>query len=431
MKNKMKSIMAVLLVLTALLLTACGGGNSSSDDEIDVYEAALNYEKNSNQAVVYTPLSERPNYALEEGASIEEMRDMAVKVMYDELSFLWTPLTSFTYTKTGAGADGVYYFGSDTVFAGMPYTNAGGSLFHMLDYYDYKNGVIFGLEGKDANEVIGNNCAPAVNWGLAAVCTNISASDTGSMSEKNGFVAVGGYDISGIDRFNAQIPTVEICNREGPQKMYSYYAQLVKADAVMTTPTGSHAMMVLEPADVVYNEDGTIDPLKSSIIIQDQRFGEKDITLNGQTASYRGRFDAKVTFESLYQDAYIPLRAAQLADENYKFVAPKGELRTTGNTYADLKKAKVLSNFRVVKIEGKLVSDSGKTVLLKRANSIIQDYYDGTDRSMDVNRILPKEAEASDVMKSGHTYHYQISVLFANGVEQQLFDQEVKASFFK
>ena len=176
MKKPLKIVLSAALVAVITLISGCG----SNVEEIDVIEKSLSYKKNSNQATVYTPMSERPNYALKEGATVAEMREMAVKAMYDEISFLWTPLKSFTYTKTGAGADNVYYFGSDTVFAGMPYTSAGLSLFHMLDYYDPSNGVLYGLNG-DANVLIGNNCAPSVNWGLAAVCTNISASDTGSI----------------------------------------------------------------------------------------------------------------------------------------------------------------------------------------------------------------------------------------------------------
>ncbi len=426
MKKTIKTVFSAFLVALITFISGCGSTN-----EVDVLEKRLSYKRNSNQAAVYTPMSERPNYALKEGASVEEMREMAVKVMYDELSFLWTPLESFTYTKTGAGEKNVYYFGSDTVFAGMPYTSAGLSLFHMLDLYDPSNGVLYGLNGGDANILIGNNCAPSVNWGLSAVCTNISASDTGSMTEKNGFVPIGGYDISYISRFDANNPTTAVIERVGVDKMYECLAQVVTADALVTNPVGSHAMMAIKPANVVRNENGAIDPEKSTITIQDQRFGEKITTLNGQTVSYRGRYDAELSFKYLLDEGYIPLRAAELDDPNHKYVKPQAKLSSDCKTSAELKKATVNSNFRVCKIEGKLVSDSGKTVFLMRKNTGIQDYYSGKDKNMDVKSVLPSKKDVEKFISSGHKYNYMITALFADGEEVTLFDKEVKASFFE
>lgn len=426
----MKKWITGLLVLTTVF--SLFGFSGCGEEEVDVYEEKLSYTKNANQAWVFEPMSETPCYKLEEGASVEEMRQMAVKAMYDEISFRWTPLESFSYKKTGAGENAIYYFGSDTVFAGMPYTSAGLSLFHMLDYYDPETGVLYGLNGGDANMLIGNNCAPSVNWGLAAVCQNIKASDTGSMTEKGGFVPVGGYDISDIERFTTgRASTPSVIERVGREKMYECLALVVTADALVTNPEGSHAMMAIEPAKVVRTADGKIDPKESTITIQDQRFGEKFMTAGGQTVSYRGRYDAVLTFEYLLDEGYIPLRAKELDDENHKYVVPTAKLSKECESIGDLQNAVVETNFRVCKIEAKLISDSGKTVLLRRANTAIGDYLSGEDRKMEVKRVLPTKAEVSEAMKSGHDYTLQISAFMADGEDLVVFSKEVNAGFFE
>ena len=108
MKKFFKVGVAMLLAAAMILSTAaCGkggneGGSGNYDDEIDLAVTPYKYTPDTVQALTEGHMTERPSYALAEGAGVEEQRKMAIQAMWDELTFKWTTTKGFTYQKSGA-----------------------------------------------------------------------------------------------------------------------------------------------------------------------------------------------------------------------------------------------------------------------------------------------------------------------------------------
>ena len=129
-------------------------------------------------------------------------------------------------------------------------------------------------------------------------------------------------------------------------------------------------MMVIEPAVVVKNADGTINPEESYLMIQDQRGGSSNTSFyeveeDGHTLYFSGRTSAKITFAKLYEDDYIPLTCAEFTgDKAYD----KATLTATEgvNSIDALLQADVESNYPLAVINLIITDSKGKQTIADR-----------------------------------------------------------------
>ena len=366
--------------------------------------------------MIQNPMTEAPCYALEEGASTNEMREMAIKAMYDELTFKWTPSERFTYRKTGSNADKEYVFEQDTVYAGLPYTTAAAGLFQWLAHCNLQDSVFkvpetFGVETK-----LGNSCSSSVSWGIAAVCPSIGTADSTFMFVKDShMIALGDVDYSAdIKNFN-DYGTDLIVKDNGDAKVLEGYALLKKADTVIAAGpnTAIHGMMVIEEPTVVRNEDGTIDSKKSIVVVQDQRAREKEKELDGDTVSIRGRIRAEVCFNELLKGGYIAMTTREFLN-NETYVKATVSLDREATDWKALSEAKVLSNYRIAVLRIAITDETGAKVC-----EILDTTSCRNIRSNEVHNF-PLEALCAEAMNckdlvAGKKYQGTLKVTVATG----------------
>ena len=423
MKRTLKTAGALTLAMFILFGTACGGVTPESNEpevqEINLDATVPAYEEAKVQAKPTTGLKERPNYALEEGADTLEQRMMILKAMEDQLTFRWAPVDTFTYQKSGAAAGKDFVFEPHTLYAGLPYSNAGLGLLHALEYYDFETGLLYDMKEVkgNANMKLGNSCAAAVNWALASVCPNMIASTTFEITPSYGYVTVGDYEFPADCKKYTDLCTTEmITNQNGEERMWEALALTMPGDVLITNGSskqGDHAMMVYALPTVVLDSNGKIDPVKSNIHIIDQWVTEHVEDFNGDKASMRGRIDVEYTFAKLTEKHFLPMRAEDLSnDKGYEKAT--AELTKEVTCLEDLKKSAIKTNYRTVKVESAIVSESGNTVYIKKDVTDRTNYPIKTDRSINCKSIVPGK-DAMGILEPGKTYTMKVRVLLATG----------------
>ncbi len=313
----MKKLLALLLaVVTVLGMTACGGETSKTPTEP--------VETEYTGYIVPEPLKERPMYTVSENPTIEELRETAVKAMHDMLSIQWSVSAGFNYNKEGAVSHKDYIYQPDTVYCGLPYADGQTNMYVWLEYYDLETGhLTMEGDGQWLNSILGNTCAGSLMWAWSTVCDSLTGRYVNtSMVPKYGCLPVGSYKIQNpefLDEFKTEkYSTAQVCSENGLDVMFESYAQAKMADAI-TNSNSEHTMMLIEDATVVRNADGTIDPIQSYVMLQDQAAGsgEKFFEHTGEDGvlyQYTGRtgpIAVKMTFKALFDATYIPVTTAE------------------------------------------------------------------------------------------------------------------------
>ena len=263
---------------------------------------------------VWSPAKGMPCYKLPADATPEEIRATAVKAMRDELTVQWFTEEDFTYVNKAGQEMRVR---SDEVYAGMLYATSGTSLFHWLQFYDYKTGKMRGL-GPDVMGKMGNTCASSVFWGWYGAVSSIRGCFTFHMTPANGFLPVGEVKIDPELADYHDYTTDKIIEDNGKEKIIDAYTRVRPGDAVVAFKDAktSHAQMVVEPATVVYRE-GKIDLDESYLVVQDQHKGLRSdkaefvYYYQGAKVHFAGHLAMKRPFSKLLKEAYLPLTNAE------------------------------------------------------------------------------------------------------------------------
>lgn len=311
-----------------------------------------------------------PDYTFETTPNSMDLRLTAVKAMKDILSIQWCTDHVITYKKNGPVSGKQFLHEPGYTYAGVLYSSASSGLFQFLEYYDRETGLLTYTGSADELKLdLGSSCADTLLWAWSTVCNSVKGGFYPVMMvPANGFIPVGNYTIKeGISSFN-EMPSYAIIDSVPKEVMLDAYAQCLPADAIISNPK-NHAMMVIEPAIVVKNADGSINPDESYLMIQDQRGGNGavfyEVEENGHTLNFSGRTSAKVTFAKLYEDDYIPLTAAEFIGEK-----PYDKATVSATEGVDsidkLAKAQVESNYPLAVINLIVTNKSGKQTIVDR-----------------------------------------------------------------
>lgn len=258
-----------------------------------------------------------PDYTFSDTPDPMDLRLTAVRAMRDLLSVQWCTEREITYKKNGPVSGKQFLHEPETTYAGVLYSSASSGLFQFLEYYNTETGALeYEGSADELKLLLGSSCADALLWAWSTVCNSVSAGFYPVMMvPANGYYPVGEYMIrDNISSFN-EYPSNAIINNTPKEVMLAAYASMLPADALISTPK-NHAMMVIEHSVVVYTPDGSIDLINSYVMIQDQRGGQNntsfyEVVEDGVTLHFSGRTSAKITFQKLYEDGYIPLTCAE------------------------------------------------------------------------------------------------------------------------
>lgn len=321
----------------------------------------------NSKYIIYRPMEAKPCYEYMGNESVAEMRKMAVKIMRDTLTFVWSPKESFSYKKDNAGS-GEYNYNAGKLYANLPYTNGGSGLFQWLHFYDYKTGVFDYYDRSNIGKKLGNSCAASVVWATSAVCSSIAKGlsiTTGSLTLNNGWQPLGNYKYPKNVESYIKTGTDDIISQNTKDIMFESYALLKEADILVfckTGKTGGHAMMAIDKAYVVRNpKTKAIDGNLSYIMIQDQGFKEHTSLLNGQTVYYHGGLNTKYTFDKLYEKRFLPITTLEYSGKK-TFEKPYCKVKGEYSNLKSLQKCSIETNYRLAVIVCEIKNSKGDII---------------------------------------------------------------------
>jgi len=202
------------------------------------------------------------------------------------------------------------------IYGGLPYIGvASGNIYRLLGYMDPVTGAVDMSEATKNPKLFGNQCSIGAYWGWARVINSADYAWTQNMVQSNGFLRIGPYtyDDAVFTSFNDKDrTTIDVCLKNGKQKMFESYALLQPGDGLVYYTTAGHVIMCSVKAEVVRDANGEIDGDKSHIYIIDQ--GQSWVSMtnaSGDSFKAKGSVDAKKSFNSLYNGYYLPFTFAE------------------------------------------------------------------------------------------------------------------------
>ncbi len=307
----MKKIVSILLLLSLLLsFAAC----TQSEDA-----------KQTTQATQTETQPTETKELTEEEKILAQRREIVVEHMYRNAELLWRAAEDVEYVNNNR----TFRFKAGQLYRGMPYTYAGGTVEGFLDYagqpdekgiYTISGITPDSLSGSGREARMGNDCSAAVVLAMGQVSTTITGTSCAKMLPANGFIPVGDYEYI-LNEEGVQPNSGEVILHNGLETMYKSYAQLQRGDcAVHIHGNKNHAILIVD-VEVVYNEAGELDPVKSVVTFVEQTStavlsaaeGQWDEELGEDVIQISG-IDNKKTFKMLGKEGYLPLTCQELID---------------------------------------------------------------------------------------------------------------------
>lgn len=277
---------------------------------------------------------ETTNAAADSATILQQRRDRAEAHMRHMMSVLWQTDVDVVYSThvNSLGVDmdeekRIVRLEAGRIYSGMPYTHGSGCAEAFLGFGEPDEKGIYQLTGLTTDLLSGgngtkvnntvrlsNDCADAVCWAWSRVGCSFTFTVTQNMTAQYGCLPVGTYVFEG-DTYKK---TKEVAEKNGQEVMYSSYACLQKADAVVTYNGSGHAMMISQ-VNVVKNGDA-IDPEQSYVLVLEQFTSnyKKEVVYMDETIGqpvYRlGGVDNKYTFAQLYKKGYLPVTIQEFHD---------------------------------------------------------------------------------------------------------------------
>lgn len=296
--------------------------------------------------------------------TVEEMRALCVDFFRFTKTALWTPDDNFAYIKNSKGTEDQMFKG--VVYGGLPYIGvASGNVYRLMDYMDEATGVVDISEATKNPKLFGNQCSIGAYWGWGRVINSADYDWTKGMVHGNGFLRVGPYTYSdNLLRYGAPETTREICNQNGMRTMFQSYALLQPADGLVNYTTAGHVVMVSSAPVVVYEDDGTINGVESYLtIIHQAQTWEEGRNASGDTYQHKNGVDAVLTFNELYDSAYLPFTFAEfLGTDPVEDTQCSFDHTGATVTLNQLLGAKVSANYGIADLYANIKDQSGKTV---------------------------------------------------------------------
>ena len=241
---------------------------------------------------------------------------------------------------------------------------------------------------------VGADAADMVFWALAKVAPSVKFTSTSNMTEANGLLPVGEYEMTGVTDTLAGL-TDDVASANGTDVMYESYAALQKADVLFAdTDALSHAMLVVS-VSVAKNPDGSINPNESYVIVLEQT--DKNLLAYEALSDTEkeakmgevlviGGIDVKYTFAQLYSDGFLPVTVSE-----FSLIGPLNNVYM-GDTY------RKTYSFTKSSIYAGTVSSSRRFVYL---NTVIRDASG--------NAVINTTAFATEEGVTGGLFTYKMS----------------------
>ena len=332
--------------------------------------------------------------------SSDELRKICTDFMRLQLTFEWTPIKSMSYFFETRNY--MMEFPEGRVYGGLPYKtfDGNGNIYIVMDFYDPETGILDPGSVTTTNifSIIGNDCATGPYWAWARVINSITNYEDFKLGNgftnigltpENNLIPVGGYESITEGTFDDGDGTKAVCESNGKQKIFECYAQALPADGLLhfypksegSRQSHNHLMMVSSKANVVRNEDGTINGDKSTITILDQESHKtREMTENGMV-HYEGGVDTVFTFSKLYDEYYIPFTFKEfLKTDPVEKAEFRLEVNGDAHDYETLRGGTLRTNYGISHLRIKFYDPTGKELYASR---VIPEMVDTTNFKME------------------------------------------------
>jgi len=293
-----------------------------------------------------------------------QLRGLILDYMRLQLTFRWTPTESFNLSASDT-------ISKDGWYGGMLYKS--GKLSNLYNVAEH----LLEDDRVDIDNVdeICNQGSASPFWAWSRVSDTIKFTGTSTVTPSYGCVPVGKYTLPAIqDFFNDGFNTANFAaEKVGEQNMMESYAMLQPADGVVRyVATTGHILMISGYPNVVYKEDGTIDPDQSTILVMDQTSARNNATLEDGTAIVvQGIVDKEYTFKELYDAGYLGFTIPEFAGQDD---VEDASLTTNYNldkaNYANVAEMPLTSNYSISDIRVTVTTSSGETVYTNRVPTL-------------------------------------------------------------
>lgn len=354
----MKKIIAITLaVLLVIMNFAACGGQQAADDGVTSgygYKSSDGYEA-VNGRLSWDAINAIPVKSAD--MTEQQLRKICVDMHRLSREFVWVSNAELRYLALSD----YDYLRDGEVYAGFPYMKQGtGNVYRVMDYMDPDTGVVDIATAGQTPGLFGNMCSCSAWWGWARVVNSAEYMYSKHATAANGCLPVGAYvyDASATE-YTPNYGTGTICTDTGEEGMFECYALMKMADGLVCNTPGSHIVMVASDAVVVRDENGKIDPDKSTVTIIDQTTKWRDgATADGKSYKTTGNMDEEWTFAYLLKKSYVPFTFAEFTgedpvEETEVSFSHNGQTITKDQLFA----SKITSNYAISDVYA-IVSDS-------------------------------------------------------------------------
>lgn len=268
-----------------------------------------------------------------ENMTTDELRRLCVEAFKANLSFPWTPNATISYSYTLLSNPYEVSLPVGLAYSGLCYAatcpnGSRGNIWKVLNYYDLETGVV-DIEAMGDTDTVVSNMTSACAYGALQAWNRVSNSHgLDSMGTYNQYdsniVPVGPYTYMVLDyncTWNSRTSSNEVIAVNGEEVMYESLAQMLPADGLYSA-SSYHVIMCSEKPVVVRDDEGNIDPKRSTVLVCEQEnMGTHSnflnyIQPNGAIMRPLGTVDRKYTFRELINRGYVPFTLKEFIGED-------------------------------------------------------------------------------------------------------------------
>jgi len=339
-----------------------------------------------------------------------DYRQIVLDYMIKMSKVKWTPKQTFTIRKKGERSNVDLTYEKGKTYYGVSYSGMKATLDQFEQFVD--NGVFDNNDVFYFDEIVGNHCSSSISMALQQLISNGGIGGTKPQKWYPGIFKFPNDIKIPFEQYGDNYSSFNIWDFNSKTKIFEAYGMLKAADIVYyCKPGAGHVRMVYSDAEVVYNENGTIDGEKSTIaVIEQTNAWDKTVDIN--TTWFVGR---KYTFEKLYEKHFMPITLeiytnGEEAKDAYIILEDKNAPDTIKNGLT----GKITSTFPLNYAYATIKDADGKLVRSSLKNNFTNVY--GLNLC-DMNN----ELDLASLGKGTYTYNYRIAIA-RGGVDLEHFE---------
>ena len=362
----MKRFLCLILCCACLLtLTACGpktpGPEVVEKKDFSQFAGMVADPKTWYENFMKLPVAN-------ENMTEQELRQLVVDAFAANMSFTWTPTDNISYTYELLDKYSTVNLPKGIAYSGLFYATGVkdatcGNIWKVLPYYDHETGAVdVEAMGDQVLNYMSSACSYGAMQGWNRVINSHGLDGMDSYSQYvSNIVPVGPYKYKASDykyQFISRTASDEIIAANGEEIMWESIANGKMGDGLYSSSSW-HVMMYSRDPELVYNDDGTLNPYLSYVYVHEQGAtgtGSDKYNVeqeNGAMLRPLGTLNNKFTIARLVEKGYIPFTFKEFTGEDpiEPGKAWVGEKKTLENgtdiSLSQLSNEKICGNYNI------------------------------------------------------------------------------------